>query len=399
MEILNLNIKEKFLNLLEQYTFSYIDDILKSYEFIKNEKDEYRFITNQITRILLKHNLEAIYTSSEPKKYEFTLNVGDKADDEFAKYNEKAGNPLEERLWRLDFKLVLKQYIVEDFLQFYSEISFNKRIYDLLNHINCEYVKSFVTLFELLQNMKLSGQDFFDITLYIMTINIDNGILNASYQDYINEAHRLIKDGYYDCIKNNTKIQIDSIIKAFELLNYPNIEKAKFILNKRINKKEKIVQKPAIIEPAVVQKKGIIAKSTYYEGCKIIGQYYNIDEDLVIRELSVNEIVYVTEIMQSLNFEEETIYKFLRSAYKMHKTLNPVDRYLDLSSKIEYFKEVADISSLDKTLRQFLHEYTIATDPSDKEFWLNSLDEELRKLEGIINNDYSYELNRNKSQD
>lgn len=393
--------KEKFLSLLNSYTIYYIDNLLSNYKYIRLE-DEKANITNEISRIIIKHNLEEIYSCLEPKKYKFTVDVGNKADKEFTQYNHHALNNVTtttEELYRFAFKHPLKRFLVRDFWSFYYKIKFNKDINNLLNGTISNHLIDFEALFDLFKDMNLNSQDMLDTTLYIMTLNINNGILEDEQQDPLMEPHRLIRDNY-NGMENLDDTQICPIITALEYLNYPNIETVIVVLNKRIEKEQVPETPQPIVKEKPVQKKNVyIEKSLYNDGIKKIAAYYDIEDNSLTKRLSVNEIVYVVGIMQSLKFDDEVVNRFLKTAYKRHKDFSPIDRYLDLSAKIDYFRQIDDVEAIHTALKEIFREYTLASNDKDKEFWLNSLDEELSAFDNIAKDNYVYELTKNKPQE
>lgn len=395
-----MDIKDKFLKLLDNYTFCYIDELLSDYLFIKNNTDnELNILTNKICKVIMKHNLEMFYNNIEKQKYKFVINIPDKTDTLFAEYNMGTKTTVVEHLYRWGFKYLLKKYIIKEFEFFCKKIDFNKRTSRFLRYNNSEYFTDFESLFELFQNMHLNNQDMLDFTLYIMTTNLNKGILNKEEQNPVMKAHQLISDNYYG-MANLDASQINPIIEALECLNYPNTDIAWVVLNKRIEKYEMLRDSKSLSGDAPNNKEtAIIDKALYFEGMELISKYYNVEKDTLTKRLSVNEIVYVVGIMQSLNFDDVVLNKFLKTAYKKHKSLSPIDRYLDLSNKIAYYIEIDDVKAIDKTLKEILREYTLASNDTNKAFWLNSLDEELRSLDSIINDDYTYELTKNKSQE
>lgn len=393
--------KRRFLDSLQTYYYSSIDlEIEKKDLNVKSKTKKGMLVLNLIAINIIRHNLMEAYSSPEEINKIFNINDSGYNDELYIEYCEaiEASPSRYDKVTKF-LRSRLKSGLVKSTIKritrkIHSSLSSKKRLHDYVSEISKEPYINFEELFDIFNYLSLNNSDQLGITLYIMILNIKNNILNTKLNNEIIEAHELIKRVSHDPTDDDVTIDIYRIVEALKLIKFPNIEIAEKILSKKtIEKKEKV--KPTT--PVVMFQKTI--NPDYAEGYKAIENYYSITNNTLKKILKMDEIIYVVNIMQSLNFSEDTINKFLKTAYKKHKELRCIDRYLDISNKIDYLKEIEDVSSLRASLKDLFREYLTAKTDEDKEFWFNAIDEELLKLEDITMDNYSYELSKNKSQE
>lgn len=403
-----LTTNNNVLRILDIYTNDQIEKIADSYYYYSTSfKDKRIFksflriynLLNEIARIILKNNMTSFYYSEDSQNLdEYVLRVEYDELEPLYDSLSKSGKKLNKRL----IKHIHAKIIKRDFINYSVLISTNKILRMLLSDKIEDIFYDFNSMFVLLEKAGMNNKEMINATLSIVAININNGIyddkLDSIEVEFIKRAHRLIENGYLSKIDTNDEYDIDAIIKAFSLLGYPNPSAVSNIFEKIDKKRTNDDTPKSTMESLKVEFEPVISKADYYEGIKIISNYYDLDNCTLKRILRMSEIQYVVMIMQSLDFSSGTIESFITKALKKHKKLSALDRYLDLSKKIEYYKSELDIENLDHTLHELVDEY-IKSSNKDKDFWLSSINEELEALENILNRNHNYELGIKKSQE
>lgn len=404
-----LTVRNNFLQRLDNYTDEEIKNIADSYDYYAdNYKNKFKLksflrvydLLNEIIRTILKNNLIYIYYNGCSQNLkEYVLKV--EYDELEPLYNElsDAGKKLNKRL----MKSAHGKLIIRDLLSYAPLISINRMLRKLLSDSTDEIFYNFNEMFTLLEKTGMNHKEMIDATLCIVAINIYNGIyddgLDSMEAEEIKRAHRLIESEYLSKIETKDEYDINAISLAFSILGFPNATSVNCVFEKIDRKRTDSLNEVKVVhKPIKVEEEPKISRSEYYEGMKIISQYYDLETSTVKRILKISEIQYVVTIMQNLYFSSATIEKFITKALKKHKNISALDRYLDLSQKIDYYKGELDIENLDKTLHDLVNEY-ITSSAQDKDFWLSSINEELENLENILNQNHNYELGIKKSQE
>ncbi len=431
-----LTVNSNLEKALDEYTEQQIEGIASSFDYytekdlskikLKALVDDYRKIID-IIKVIVKSNLLSAYYnyfSDDVSDFAITINF----DEIDTLINNLYTKKLANKLFRATLKTTHSKMIKYRFKSLTDLIRTNRLLKRFITGNTNEIIYNFDDIFRLLMKLNLNNNELMEATICIVANNIFNGMLEEyEFQedekiknptDGIRKAHYLIQTYYLDRMNDKKDIDREKILEAFILLGYPNIYAISPVLEKmRIKrepeKKEKVYIKKNIeskIDKAdktdgkeeVQTNKDtslpVIDKMTYHEGVEIINRYYNLDTGAFSKVLKMSEIQYVVSVMQSLNFSSRTIETFISKALKRHKNIGALDRYLDLSQKIDYYKEERDIEQLDKTLHDLVDEY-IKSSSEDKEFWLTSINEELEALESLLNRTHNYELGIKKSQE
>lgn len=400
---------KKLLQILDNYTNDQIDSITDSYfyyskSFVKKLKSKtflkvYNLL-NEIIRTIAKNNLISIYYGDYSQSLsEYELRVEYEELEPLYDDLSESGKKLNKWMMRRSHAKVIKR----DVNNFASLISTNRLIRKVLTGKSNDIIYDFNELFSFFEKMDMNNKDMINATINIIQMNINNGIysieLDSMEINDIIRAHRIIQDEYLNKVNTNEEYDIESLMRAFSLLGYPNPYALKSFLEK-INKKKSTNEKPIKLNcgSLKVEQTPMIAKSDYYQGMQMISKYYDLDNGILKKTLKISEIQYVVTIMQNLNFSSTTIENFITKALKKHKKLSAIDRYLDLSEKIEYYKSNLDIENLDRTIHELVDEY-VNSSSNDKDFWLSSINEELEALENLLNRSHNYELGIKKSQE
>ena len=401
--------RKELLQTLDSYTDNQIDSIAESFNYYsENVRNRFKSesiikvynLLNEIMKIIIRNNLLSIYYngySEHLDEYELKVEYDELEPfyDDLSKRSKKTNKWLTKHA---HYRLIKR-----DLLHFATLISTNGILRDLLTERSDSIFYKFNEMFTLFEEMGMNKQDMISATLCIVANNIYNGIFTDTAEgiefEDIKKAHHLLEDEYLLKIETKEECNIDSIIKAFSLLGYSKPEALSSVFEK-IDKKKKSEDKTPKIntESLRVESEPMISKNDYYQGMQIISKYYDLENHILKKTLRIAEIQYVVTIMQNLDFSGSTIETFISKALKKHKCISALDRYLDLSNKIEYYKGIKDIESLDRTLHDLVNEY-INSSSKDKEFWLTSINEELEALEDILNQDHNYELGIKKTQE
>lgn len=401
--------RKELLQTLDSYTDNQIDSIAESFNYYSdNVRNRFKAesiikvynLLNEIMKIIIRNNLLSIYYngySEHLDEYELKVEYDELEPfyDDLSKRSKKTNKWLTKHA---HYRLIKR-----DLLHFATLISTNGILRDLLTERSDSIFYKFNEMFTLFEEMGMNKQDIISATLCIVANNIYNGIYTDTAEgiefEDIKKAHHLLEDEYLLKIETKEECNIDSIIKAFSLLGYSKPESLSSVFEKIDKKKLNEDKTPKInTESLKVEVEPMISKNDYYEGMQIISKYYDLENHILKKTLRIAEIQYVVTIMQNLDFSGSTIETFISKALKKHKSISALDRYLDLSNKIEYYKGIKDIESLDRTLHDLVNEY-INSSSKDKEFWLTSINEELEALENILNQDHNYELGIKKTEE
>ena len=404
-----LTTNNSLLQVLDKYTNDQIEKIADSYNYypasftdkvkLKSFLKVHRLL-NEIIRVIVKNNLTSIYYNNYAQNLDdFVLRVN--YDELEPLYDDlsKSGKKINERL----MKYVHSRLIKREFIPLASIIRTNRLLRKILTNKTNDIFYDFKEAFELFQKMGMNNREMIDATLCIVSCNIYNGIYVDSQTsmeiEEIKKAHHLIEYDYLSIMETKREFDVNSLVIAFSLLGIPNISAVSTILEKANRKRISEDETTKItIEPVKIELKSTISKAHYHLVMKTISNYYDLENCTVKGILKMSEIQYVVSLMQSLDFSNESIDTFITKSLKKHKSISALDRYLDLSKKIEYYKDERDIEELDKTLHELVNEY-INCSGEDKDFWLSSINEELESLESLLNKNHSYELGIRKSQE
>lgn len=215
--------------------------------------------------------------------------------------------------------------------------------------------------------------------------------------DVLRNSHQVILEHYLIKRDNYTEEDIVYVINALRNLNIPEnllirIEK---YLRKPFNKKEEIVIKKENIEL-----KPIISRKAYNKMYNELLEYFDFNSMLAINYLSVDKIIYCIYLLHKLNFDDNTIQKFIQEQEKYNRKcdINPLVRYLDLKGKMEYYKDNELVLEILNELDSAFSKTFIYESLEDYTFYKDYLNMELESMESIISRDHEYEytLARNK---
>lgn len=276
-------------------------------------------------------------------------------------------------------------------------------IQEILNNSNCQgnyfipFVESFFT--KMFLYPKLYEKEDNELFL-LLTVEIED------IKTFI-DCHRIIKEHYLDKQDsfNNQDIQIiiDTLIKLeLEDESISKIKKGLEALiyrrNSKQSKQEKKNESSNIeIKKVQYQPKELLSKKEYYALEKELETYFNIKQMLIIKPLSLKEVIYCIRIMLKLQKPDYIIDTFIRLVEKKNNSekKNPLSLYIELYDKINYYAENEDIKRRIELIEEYFQEIFICSS-DDYEFWKSMIDEELSTIQSNLPTNGEYEIEEAK---
>ena len=137
----------------------------------------------------------------------------------------------------------------------------------------------------------------------------------------------------------------------------------------------------------------VISDKKYNAIKKMLNEYFNFDEMKMTHYLTLDEIAICIKLLKEIGFTQEKIFFFIKSAEKFNRSLgmNPILRYIELRSKIEYY-------SNDKNIQDILADLDLCfslmniDDADDYNFSKEFIEENLGEVLKLIPTGYEYEF-------
>lgn len=207
------------------------------------------------------------------------------------------------------------------------------------------------------------------------------------------DNHRLIKEAYLDKIDSYTKDDIDIVLFALKELQVVDevinsIRKtleANLVRRQNKENKRKEREKLSHIIPKIeLPKKEVLSKKEYNLTYRELLTYYDLDNQQVLRPLSIKEVIYCVRLMLKLNIQESAIDTFIRNIDKENKKMsNPISLYVSLYDKISYYAKDTEISKKIALIEEYLEQIFICSE-EDYEFWKSMIGEEVSELTKLL---------------
>lgn len=325
-----------------------------------------------------------------------------------------------------------------------------------LKHKRSELFGNFLDISLMLQDSGLRGMDCFQVILYFIERNIENGILeeedielkkccrmmditnNMVDQVILGEyysiytirdeenarkklksspvplemntliyTHKQLQECYLDKKHSYTESDIQKIIEILYELGIDsclcsNIE---ISLKKELKKRERELnaQKEHSIKSVVYEVKSdnmnIITDKEYKAIRKQIAEYYDEYTGEVLKSVTDEEMIQISSLMIQLGYDREKINQFYMSVIRSRGNIkmDSVTEFLKLYPKIEFYRRHNPIL-LDKLLEEgidYLYE-TFRCKKDEYDFWYQAIYDVVFQLKMIIPNKYDYEYEQAK---
>lgn len=200
-------------------------------------------------------------------------------------------------------------------------------------------------------------------------------------------AHRVIKKHYFDKKENFSEKDLSFVIQSLIVLGLDSkmcdVFKVLFKKKIKIKKEEKVVV-PKIEIKLLDQKE---SKRLYRE----IMDKYNIDEQRVIRPLTLSEIVFLVKKMHRINISQKEIIKFILNVNK-----EGLEAYKNSRYKFQdYYPKIVEYASKETItlLNSYLNEMMVKQSYADYSFWKENMEKIFKEGLLEVRDVYQYELN------
>ncbi len=211
------------------------------------------------------------------------------------------------------------------------------------------------------------------------------------------EKLKTIKEHYFDKLPNLNEDDIKNIIEVFKQFNIDEdllkeIEGYFYNLIFKIKKREKkftikLRKENSINVPQISEK-----EFNYLN--RILKPYYDLDNDKVIRPLSLEEQALCIHILKQMKINEENINKILNKINKLNPK-NSIAIYCKLYDKFVYYKNNQQIKESLNELEKYFKQIFICED-EDYEIIKMIFDDEIKKILDLIPKTYEYEYEEAK---
>lgn len=146
-----------------------------------------------------------------------------------------------------------------------------------------------------------------------------------------------------------------------------------------------------VYEPIALTKKEINTIS------RELSSYFDFENMICIRELTLEEIIYVLAKLKYLNASEATIQKFLFIAEKEMRKCNPITFYYRYYDKIKFYLDNEEVRNIYEDIEDFLKVGYLFANERDYAEFKELLEDYLTQILNIIGSDYTYEMEQQKN--
>ncbi len=387
----------KFLNYLNE-EISRIENELLSRAIGKKSEISIKELDNLLYECkLISSSLNCIFNSSK--------------ESESYKYFFSAFKLLSELLMTSPLKVKEKIDIIFKLIKHNIEIDITKNAYEMINlsalrnhkfrYITNKQVRDLCENGDLLsffgkeesELTSLEKLQLSEINQFIAEHNIN--IKNSA------EIYTLLDENYFQKKDDLTEENI-SIIYSKLLEIGVSLELAKeiehFLIQHVQRKQLKENKKNMLTHQHVLESSSkieipVISDKKYNAIKKMLNEYFNFDEMKMTHYLTLDEIAICIKLLKEIGFTQEKIFFFIKSAEKFNRSLgmNPILRYIELRSKIEYY-------SNDKNIQDILADLDLCfslmniDDADDYNFSKEFIEENLGEVLKLIPTGYEYEF-------
>lgn len=212
----------------------------------------------------------------------------------------------------------------------------------------------------------------------------------------IRNVHKIF-DKHYIKKENEFEIEdIKPILDAFALLKFSEEQRKafhQFLLKKaKKSEKQKNVEKFTSSAPKTEIKK--ISQKEYNQIFREIESYYDIQNQKVIRPLSLQEIVYLVSLLFKIQISEKEIEKCIKNINKegLNAYNNPLSQFNDYYNKMITLTNNPEVKESIHYIKECMQTLYIPESDNDYAFWKQEIATELIKILKIVNKDCKYEI-------
>lgn len=208
-------------------------------------------------------------------------------------------------------------------------------------------------------------------------------------------AHKILSTHYFEKGENYNEQDIDSMVEAFYLLELSESSIAAFktiLLNRIEKRRKKVPQFTQKAKRAVNEEK--LSQKEYNYLFREIETYYDIQNQKVIRPLTLEEIVYLMHLLQKIKLPETEIIKCITNINKagLNAYNNPLSQFNDYYNKMITLTSNEEVAKALEYIKDCMQALYIPESASDYLFWKKEIANELKKVMKIVNRDYRYEI-------
>lgn len=226
--------------------------------------------------------------------------------------------------------------------------------------------------------------------------DINKILQNSNKQSASMIAQRMIKRHYFNKeVLKETDIKI--VYRAFKILGVSSklCESFQFLLEKELKNQNKKTENNIVIKKDKEKEK--MSQKEYDQIFRKIEKYYDIQNQRVIRPLTLDETIYIVSLMFKINIKESEIKKCVQTINKegLEAYKNSLTYFNAYYEKMLNCSDNPEISKALQTISEYLQEMYV-TDSESYLFWKEAIDKELQIIKPILNKNAQYELNEGR---
>ncbi len=221
--------------------------------------------------------------------------------------------------------------------------------------------------------------------------------------DFLKENGKISEEDFEIILKlkkqliNGEKLDPENSVQAYQILGIPsNLCKGFGNLLKKAQSKENIVEERNK-EKKIKENNYLTVDSSTKEYKLIfreIMEMYDIQDHKIIRALTKDEIIYLVSLMLKINIPEIEIRKSIQNInwHGIEAYNNPVTEFNYNYEKIERNSAIVEVEIAIRNIKEYIQAMIMPEDDTEYSFWKNQIEEELKKIRNILNQDDTYEL-------
>ncbi|MDE5630032.1 MAG: hypothetical protein K2I70_00380 [Bacilli bacterium] len=212
-----------------------------------------------------------------------------------------------------------------------------------------------------------------------------DALLSRDYADLTEDDYKSIVECMNELFFGHIAYRVVKILKKNKEIvsNGDTSEKTKDQEETKIE--EKVVEKSKIKQREL--------KSVYHE----IGKLYDLENFKAKKTLALYEIIYILSLMYSIHMNEEVIAKFLTSEMHKYQKNNPFVIFYESYDKFASLSDNPNIKKHLEMLEYILTDFNLFICSNEKYAETKQMvDEEIKAINDLIGNDYTYEKERAK---
>ncbi len=200
-------------------------------------------------------------------------------------------------------------------------------------------------------------------------------------------AHRMLKKYYFDKKENFSEKDLSFVVKSFAVLGLDSTmcDAFKVLLKKKIKARKE--EKEGVSKRKITPLNQKETKKLYRE----IMEMYNIDDQRVIRPLTLSEIILLVEKMKKMNVNQKEIIKFICNVNKegLEAYKNSRVKLSEYYPKLVLYARNETVNYLNDCIKEML----TMQNCEDYSFWKKNMEETLNKALLEVQKVYEYEFN------